>query len=292
MISKSFSLTRLLSPFGWLNLFFLVCLSILMFFSISHVTWKFSLLILLGIYFFLLFLGVRKISWNFFLPSISRLSSVILDGHEHSNKKTVLFTFDDGPCPKITPYLLDLLQKRGVKALFFCIGSKVRQFPELARRIIEEGHEIGNHSYHHSWWTNFLLTQGMIHEIEKAQEAIENATNLRPRFYRPPMGLTNPHLARALQKQGLVLMGWNAGGGDQKKKDANFLFQRIWPKIKNQSIILLHDGKNDKEKILALVDLLIRALKENDYDILSPNRITLKSENFWNSKGKSLYVNQ
>ena len=108
-------------------------------------------------------------------------------------KKLVALTFDDGPDPLTTPLLLDYLREERIAATFFCIGKKVDAHPEIARRIVEEGHLIANHTYHHFWWTSLMWSGTLEREVSRTQEAIERATGVKPRYMRPPMGMTNPH---------------------------------------------------------------------------------------------------
>src|SRR5579872_1722915 len=120
----------------------------------------------------------------------------------------VALTFDDGPDAAATPEVLDLLKREGISAAFFCVGKNVAVHPEIVRRIADEGHLLGNHSYTHPWYISLLRAQGLRKEIERTQAAIEAAAGEKPRYFRPPSGMTGPNFPRALKATGLTLVGW------------------------------------------------------------------------------------
>ena len=127
--------------------------------------------------------------------------------HLETPEPVVSLTFDDGPHPDVTPRLLDLLRERGVRGTFFLIGREVERYPELVRRIVAEGHVLGNHTATHSsmFWAHSRVR--LRHEIEAAQRAIEAAAGVRCRLFRAPVGLKNPWLSPELRRSGLEL--WN-----------------------------------------------------------------------------------
>ena len=151
----------------------------------------FGLGLLLSAYMVILVLGVSILKLNFFVKAICR--------GEPSSKRVAL-TFDDGPDPATTPLLLGVLKRHDIEAAFFPIGRKVEEHPEIIKQIDQEGHIIGNHTFRHAWWTNFMVGSALRREVGSAQEAIEDAIGKVPAYFRPPMGLTNPHLKKGLKK--------------------------------------------------------------------------------------------
>jgi peptidoglycan/xylan/chitin deacetylase (PgdA/CDA1 family) len=151
----------------------------------------FVLGLLLTGYLIIFILGVSILKLNFFVKAICRGDATV---------KHVALTFDDGPDPAATPNLLNVLKRHEIKAAFFPIGKKIVDSPEMIKEIDREGHIIGNHSFRHVWWTNFLISGALDREIGMAQGAIEGAIGKAPAYFRPPMGLTNPHLGRKLKK--------------------------------------------------------------------------------------------
>ncbi len=133
-------------------------------------------------------LGMSCIGLQFFCRAVCR---------GVPGRKKIALTFDDGPDPLATPALLDLLRRENVPATFFCIGRNVEAHPELAARIVAEGHLIANHFFTHGWWTGLLRRRGLVDEMVRTQRAIEQASGTSPKFVRPPVGLTNPHFPGA-----------------------------------------------------------------------------------------------
>lgn len=150
-------------------------------------------------------------------------------------------TFDDGPHPKNTPRLLDMLKERGIKATFYVIGQNVVQYPEIMQRIIAEGHEIGNHSYSHPPLTKCSAAK-IGEEIGKTNEAIEQACGVKPRTMRPPYGATNAAITQRLNDEyGLAVILWSVDPLDWKIRKASHVSNHILQNSKAGSIILAHD---------------------------------------------------
>ncbi len=155
----------------------------------------------------------------------------------------IALTIDDGPDPDVTPAVLDLLARHQVRATFFCIGDRVAQHPELARRIALEGHEIGNHSEHHRYVFSLFGPAAMRREIALAQANIQAVCQAVPRFFRAPAGLRNPFLQPCLSDLGLQLASWTRRGYDTVNADAEVVLQRLTRNLRAGDILLLHDGR-------------------------------------------------
>jgi peptidoglycan/xylan/chitin deacetylase (PgdA/CDA1 family) len=203
-------------------------------------------------------LGVAFIRMNFFCAARCR-------GRRGGNFLTL--TFDDGPDPAATPALLDTLRDLRVPAAFFCVGERVRMQPELARRIVREGHVIGNHSLRHGWWTNLLFGRRLREELLGAQEAIRAATGVTPRYYRSPVGLTNTQLGAALRRADLLLVGWDVRALD-RGAPRDKVVQRILRLARDGSIILLHDGGARPEVLTGLVRDVVAQLRARGYSFV------------------------
>jgi len=224
----------------------------------------FGLGLVLSAYIVIFFLGVSKLKLNFFVKAICR---------GEPSAKRVTLTFDDGPDPVMTPMLLDVLKRHDIEAGFFPIGRKAEEHPELIRQIDQEGHILGNHTFRHVWWTNFMVGSVLRREVGRAQKAIEDIVGKVPAYFRPPMGLTNPHHKSGLRKLGLSVIGWDVRPYDtvfSSEKVAN----RVLNKIRNGSIILLHDAGKDPKNFPALVDDLVTKIKERRFTFSGLSELT------------------
>ena len=153
----------------------------------------------------------------------------------------VAMTFDDGPHPKFTPKLLDFLKERGIKATFFVIGKNVTEFPDIAKRIVDEGHEIANHSWTHPQLTK-LSPSAFAAEIAQTNEAIEKATGVRPVTMRPPYGAINANLTKRLNEEyGLSVILWSVDPLDWKIRKSDHVSSHIIKNAAPGGIILAHD---------------------------------------------------
>jgi peptidoglycan/xylan/chitin deacetylase (PgdA/CDA1 family) len=154
----------------------------------------------------------------------------------------IALTIDDGPDPQVTPRVLDLLDRHGVKATFFCIGERAARYPDLCRDIVRRGHAVENHSQHHRHTFSLLGLAGMTREIQAAQDTLAAITGCHPRFFRAPAGLRNPFLDPALARLGLQLAAWSRRGFDTREKDPAVVSRRLRQGLKAGAILLLHDG--------------------------------------------------
>jgi peptidoglycan/xylan/chitin deacetylase (PgdA/CDA1 family) len=211
--------------------------------------------LLVTAYLVIFIIGVSVLKLNFFVSATCR---------GDSTAKRVALTFDDGPDPAAIPSLLEVLRRHRIKAAFFPIGAKTRDYPEMIRQIDQEGHILGNHSFRHVWWTNFLISGALDREIGMAQEAIDAAIGKVPAYFRPPMGLTNPHLRRALKKHGLLVVGWDVRPFDTTASGEKVI-RRVLRKIRNGSIIALHDTGRSPADLARLTDELVTKIKEREY---------------------------
>ena len=157
-------------------------------------------------------------------------------------RNEIALTIDDGPDPVVTPQVLDVLERYGARATFFCIGEKAVRYPEVCREIIRRGHAIENHSQHHRHHFSLTGLRGMRREIQAAQDTLSRVCGQRPLFFRAPAGLRNPFLDPVLHQLGLTLASWSARGFDTRIKDAERVKNKLLPGLRAGAILLLHDG--------------------------------------------------
>jgi peptidoglycan/xylan/chitin deacetylase (PgdA/CDA1 family) len=154
----------------------------------------------------------------------------------------VAITIDDGPDPAVTPQVLDILDRYGAQATFFCIGKLAALHPELCREIVRRGHAIENHSMSHNWYFSLLDPWSIHREVRVAQALLTEITGQTPRFFRATAGLRNPVLEPVLAHCGLSLCSWSKRGFDTQVGDAETVFKSLVRDLKGGDILLLHDG--------------------------------------------------
>jgi peptidoglycan/xylan/chitin deacetylase (PgdA/CDA1 family) len=168
---------------------------------------------------------------GFFLPVICRGTS---------GKPGVAVTFDDGPDPRITPLLLQLLSRHNVTATFFVVGANAEKHPRIIKDILSFGHSIGNHTFTHDVLIMLKSKKKLRQEIELAQTRLKQF-GVIPLAFRPPAGIVNPRLARILEKQNLFCVTYSCRGPDAGNRRLKNLSQKILKKIRSDDILLLHD---------------------------------------------------
>lgn len=182
-----------------------------------------------------------------------------------AGRRQLAITVDDGPDPRITPRVLDLLDERGAKATFFCIGERVQRCAEIAREMVRRGHSVENHSQRHLSYFSLLGPRSLIAEIERAQDTIGLTTGQHPLFFRAPAGLRSPLLDPVLSRLGLRLASWTRRGFDTVSASAGTVLGKLTRGLGAGDILLLHDGHaavtaNGVPVILEVLPRLLDAL--------------------------------
>lgn len=178
-----------------------------------------------------------------------------MDKKEHS----VYLTFDDGPIPEATPFILDTLREFGIKATFFMVGDNVRKYPELFQRIVDEGHQVGNHSFNHIGGFRHL-TYKYYKNVQKANELIG------AKLYRPPHGWMRWGQYLIIQKHYKIIM-WDLVTRDYSNRlTAEDVVNNIKTYARNGSIITFHDSLKSIDKLKTALPESLRWLKEQGYE--------------------------
>lgn len=197
--------------------------------------WPWALAAVAGNHLLIAFVGLWPRS-NWLGPNWTRLPPAAAARNE------IALTIDDGPDPRVTPQVLDLLDRYGTRATFFCIGEKAAQHPELCREIVRRGHAVENHSQHHRHHFSVMGLGGIMRELQAAQTTLTSITGRQPMFFRAPAGLRNPFLEPALAQLGLQLATWSVRGYDTRVSDAQRVTSTLLQALRPGVIILLHDG--------------------------------------------------
>ena len=179
-------------------------------------------------------------SSNFFVPAIC-------SGNAEST--SIAITFDDGPVDGKTQKLLTILKVNEVEACFFFIRQNIEKYQALVQKIHNEGHIIGNHSFYHGWNFDLLSSKKMKAELSKTDDAIESILAKRPNFFRPPYGVTNPNLTKAVGKD-YTTIGWSVRSFDTVIKDPVKLMMRVTRELKGGDIVLFHDNSDAMLEVL------------------------------------------
>jgi len=207
-----------------------------------------------------------------FYASYSISSGVYIKAYckKKTEEKEVALTFDDGPNAVYTSRILDILKEWKIEAAFFCIGSEVEKNPQLVARMQEEGHLIGNHSYSHVNSFPMFRVEKMIADIQRSDDAIKAATGQPVKFFRPPFGITNPLVKKALKSFDYYTIGWSVRSLDTSIDDVDKIVRRIIKRIRPGSVILLHDPLPHSERILVKI---LTYLVENKYTIKRADKL-------------------
>ena len=238
------------------NILFTALLILAILFQFLHGITFFIYPVLGFVYSLVLFYGCYYIGSNFFIPVICSFPT---------DKKVIALSFDDGPATDYTPEILAILRREAVKAAFFCIGNRIAGNEQLLRQLHEEGHVIGNHSYSHHFWFDMFSSEKMLADLQRMDAAMSAVTGLQPRLFRPPYGVTNPNLKKAIINGRYTPIGWNIRSLDTVIRDEQKLLKKINEAIKPGAIILFHDTSRTT---LAILPAFIRQVKERGYEIV------------------------
>ena len=169
------------------------------------------------------------------------------------NSEGIALTFDDGPHPAYTPAILDILRYYEISATFFLAGSEIAEYPELANRIIQFGHNIGNHTYSHSILRN-MDKASLEYEINKTEEVINEYTGRTTSLFRPPKGVISLPMLRICMKQELKVIMWSVDSIDYSAEDSQSVIRNVDPdRVSNGDIILFHDKNIHTQKALPIL---------------------------------------
>lgn len=209
---------------------------------------------------------------------------------EKTDRKVVYLTFDDGPHPPETERVLDVLRERGARATFFLIGSKVSGNEAVLRRMLEEGHALGLHTYSHAGTFPLLSLDKMLADVNEGKRAVESVAGRKISLFRPPFGVTNPTISKVIRTLGLQTVGWDVRSFDTmfckssehscKQSGHDWyvpVVERIMKQVRPGSVILLHDRLDGASELLAL---LLDSLAASGYDFTNalPNTLISSSD--------------
>lgn len=176
----------------------------------------------------------------------------------------IYLTFDDGPTPEITEWVLDLLEKENIKATFFCIGNNVEKHPEIFKRTIEAGHSIGNHTFNHlkGWKTS---TKEYIENVVLCEAEIRKLNTEQSKLFRPPYGKIKPNQTRLLRLKGFKIIMWDVLSKDYDKAISPEKCLKNIKRTTSGSIIVFHDSLKARKNLEYTLPKAIKFLKEKKF---------------------------
>ncbi|WP_419889080.1 polysaccharide deacetylase family protein [Paenibacillus xylanexedens] len=185
--------------------------------------------------------------------------------------KKVALTFDDVPDPRFTPQVLDILKKYDVRATFFIVGSRAEKHPDLVKRIVKEGHMVGNHSYNHPEFSKLSMT-AFRKQILHTGDIIQRLAGYTPKMIRPPYGDINEEQLRWAAKQHYSIVNWNVDSLDWKGLSKEQVKDNILSAVKPGSIVLQHAGGGVGSNLNGTIEALpeiIEELRNRGYELVT-----------------------
>lgn len=185
----------------------------------------------------------------------------------NTKNKIMALTFDDGPDPRFTPQILQVLKEHGVKATFFLLGRQAERYPAITALIAGEGHETGIHSYDHKF-LNRLPAAQVQKEIDRTYDVIYRITGKKPLLFRPPYGFRNSRVLKAAANRGLKIILWTprANPRDFENPGIKKIVSRVLANARPGVIVLLHDHGGDRRQTVLATEIIITKLKARGYE--------------------------
>ncbi|MFC5449752.1 polysaccharide deacetylase family protein [Paenibacillus aestuarii] len=192
--------------------------------------------------------------------------------HLRTPSKHIALTFDDGPDPRHTPLILDLLKQFGAKATFFVVGKQVAKYPELAQRIVAEGHDIGNHTYHHPNLAQLSPSQ-IYQELLDTEQLIQRTTGKKTRIFRPPYLSKNNQVLQIVNELGYKTIMCSVDTFDYNPVGVNDIMKTVMSACNKGEIVLLHDSGGDRSQTVKAVGIILENLQHIGYQCVSVSEL-------------------
>jgi polysaccharide deacetylase family sporulation protein PdaB len=191
-----------------------------------------------------------------------------------TSKKVIALTFDDGPNPKYTPQVLELLKQYGAHATFFEIGYRMEQYPKIVEQVVQAGHELGNHSMTHQY-ENKSGAKYMSLDIIEAGRIIQKYQPNHIKLFRPPGGYIDTALLKEAKQLGykVVLWSYHQETKDYALPGAQVIANHIIRHARNGDIVLLHDGGGDRSQTVQALNTILPALKQQGFQFVSVSEL-------------------
>jgi peptidoglycan-N-acetylglucosamine deacetylase len=193
-------------------------------------------------------------------------------------QKVIALTFDDGPWPESTAQVLDILKQNQIKATFFVIGQNVKNYPNLLKREIAEGHVVGNHTWHH--WYQFLNPQAAAYEIDHTADLIYQVTGIKTNLFRPPGGIMHNGVAAYARNSKYAIILWSSDSVDYSRPAVPKLINNVFRQAKPGGIVLMHDGGGNRSKTVQALPEIIANFRKQGYRFVTiPELLEMQDKN-------------
>ncbi|MFZ1785639.1 MAG: polysaccharide deacetylase family protein [Ferruginibacter sp.] len=217
--------------------------------------------LLLIAYSLIVFWGCYYIGSNFFIKIICKATT---------DKKEIAISFDDGPAANYTSQILQILKAENVPATFFCIGNRIAGNEHLLKQIHEDGHLIGNHSFSHHFWFDMYPAKKMLDDMKQMDAEMLRVIGKKPKLFRPPYGVTNPNLKKAIISGGYTPVGWSVRSLDTVIRDEQKLLNKVNAEIQPGAVFLFHDTS---EATLKILPAFIQEVKKSGYNFIPLDKL-------------------
>ena len=192
---------------------------------------------------------------------------VISEAKLPPEKKVIALTFDDGPWPNSTAKVLDILKKNRIKSTFFVVGQNVKNYPDLTKQIVADGHIIANHTWHH--WYHQMNAQAAAYEVANTGDIIYQTTGVRTSLFRPPGGIMNNGVAAYAKNNKYAVIMWSADSMDYSRPAVPRLMNNIFREAKPGGIVLMHDGGGDRSHTVKALPEIISRFRKQGYEFVT-----------------------
>ncbi len=201
---------------------------------------------------------------GFSYPVPSRFQGTIIKEAKFTQpEKVIALTFDDGPWPQTTKQVLDILKSNNIKGTFFVVGQNLKNYPELGKEIVAQGHVIANHTWHH--WYHFFNQQAAAFEIDRTADLIYQVTGVKTTLFRPPGGMMHNGLVGYAKAQKYTVVMWSADSTDYKLPAVPKLINNVIKDSRPGGIVLMHDGGGNRSRTVQALPEIISNLRKQGY---------------------------
>ncbi|MTJ52051.1 polysaccharide deacetylase family protein [Anabaena sp. UHCC 0253] len=193
--------------------------------------------------------------------------AVIKEAKLPADKKVIALTFDDGPWPNSTAQVLDILKKNNIKGTFFVVGQNVKNYPDLTKRVVTDGHTIANHTWHH--WYHHMNAQAAAYEVANTTDIIYKTTGVKTSLFRPPGGIMSNGVAAYAKSNKYAVIMWSADSIDYSRPGVPKLINNIFRGARPGGIVLMHDGGGDRAHTVKALPEIISRFRNQGYEFVT-----------------------